>query len=264
MNCKDFAELSPLYLAGELDEPRAATMDAHLHSCAACAAEIEQQKTLDALLCNGVLADPIDTSEVDVRIRQSLQAERQSKPTLHPFAPAFIRWVAAAAAVVALALLAGLGYRHWFPAPVAPVYAAVVHDHQVEVVERARRPWVSDSAVIQLLAARQGISDYTFAALAPANYRLERAKLCPLAGNVYLHLVYTDGAHELSVFLHQGDAAPLPGSARGSANGKLLHAATVGHDYLAGFQTGNLTALIVTDQSAPAALDAARSVASAL
>ncbi len=263
MNCKDLAEFSPLYLAGELDAVRTGAFDIHLRTCAACAAEIEQQKDLDALLCDGVLAEQIDTSAVDVRIRQTLQAEREAKLDSHSSVSSSRYWIAIAA-VITLAAIASLGYRYWVGSAVAPVYAAVVHDHQVEVVERAHRPWVSDSAVIQLLAAKQGVSDSALAALVPASYHLERAKLCPLDGNTYLHLVYSDGVHELSVFLHQGDIAPLPGAGRVSASGKELHTASIGHDYLVGFQSDRLTALVVTDQSAPAALDAARTVASVL
>ena len=263
MNCKELAELSPLYLAGELDEVRMAGFDIHLRTCPACATDIEQQKDLDALLCDAVLAEQIDTSSVDMLIRQTIQAQRESKFDPQSSTSAHRYWIAIAAAIV-LAAIAGLSYRYWPSPVVAPVYAAVVHDHQVEVVERARRPWVSDSAVIELLAAKQGVSESALAAITPANYHLERAKLCPLDGSTYLHLVYSDGAHELSVFVHQGDLAPLSGATRGSANGRVLHTASVGHDYLAGFQSGRLTALVVTDQSAPAALDAARSVASAL
>jgi Putative zinc-finger len=263
MNCKELAELSPLYLAGELDGVHSAGFEIHLRTCATCATEIEQQKDLDALLCDGVLAEQIDTSALDVRVRQTLQAEREAKLDSHSSTSSRGNWLTIAA-VIALAAIAGLGYRYRVGSAVAPVYAAVVHDHQVEVVEHAHRPWVSDSAVIQLLAAKQGVSEGSFAALAPANYHLERAKLCPLDGNTYLHLVYSDGTHELSVFLHQGDIAPLPGSERESANGRALHTASIGHDYLAGFQSDRLTALVVTDQSAPAALDAARTVASAL
>ena len=243
---------------------RAAEFDSHLRGCSSCSAEIEQQKDWDTLLRDGVLAEEIDPSAVNLRVRQTIQAAHQAKsPSQFP-ARSYRLWIPAAAAVILLALIATVGYRHWFGGAVAPVYAAVVNDHQVEVVERARRPWVSDYAVIQLMAARQGVSEGAFAALAPQNYRLDRGKICPLAGNVYLHLVYTDGTHELSVFLHQGEMAPLPGVSRGSADGKVLRAATIGPDYLAAFRSGSLTALIVTDQSAPAALDAARSVARVL
>ena len=204
MNCKELAELSPLYLAGELDEVRMAGFDIHLRTCPACATDIEQQKDLDALLCDGVLAEQIDTSSVDMLVRQTIQAQRESKFDPQSSTSAHRYWIAIAAAIV-LAAIAGLSYRYWPSPVVAPVYAAVVHDHQVEVVEGAHRPWVSDSAVIDLLAAKQGVSESALAAIAPANYHLERAKLCPLDGSTYLHLVYTDGAHELSVFLHQGD-----------------------------------------------------------
>jgi hypothetical protein len=264
MNCNDLSEISTLYLSGELDEDRAAEFDSHLRGCSYCSVGIEQQKDWDVLLRDGVLAEEIDPSAVDLHVRQTIQAAHQAKVESQVPARSYRLWIPAAAAVILLALVANVGYRHWFGGAVAPVYAAVVHDHQVEVVERARRPWVSDYAVIQLMAARQGVSQSAFAALGPQNYRLDRGKICPLAGNVYLHLVYTDGTHELSVFLHQGEMAPLPGVSRGSADGKVLRAAAIGPDYVAAFRSGSLTALIVTDQSAPAALDAARSVARVL
>jgi anti-sigma factor RsiW len=264
MKCNQVSELSPLYLAGELDGDRAAQFDEHLRTCSSCSAEVGQLKDWDALLREGVLADEVDPSAIDRSVRQTIQVQDQAKGESRPTVPSYRSWIFAAAAIAVFALIGAFGYRHWFSGPISPVYAAVAQDHQVEVVQHARRPWVSDAAVIQLMAARQGVSETAFSALAPANYHLEHAKVCPLDGNIYLHLVYTDGAHELSVFRHQGEMAPLPGSARGSANGKLLHAVSVGPDYLAGFQSGSLTALVVTDQSAPVALAAARSVASVL
>jgi anti-sigma factor RsiW len=261
MNCNQLSELSPLYLAGELDGARAAQFAEHLRSCSPCSAEMREFKDLDARLCEAVLAEKIDPSAIDRSVRQTIQAESQAKGKSYSTTRSHRFWIPAAAAIAFLALIAILSYRRWFSGPVSPVYTAVVHDHQVEVVEHARRAWVSDGAVIQLLAAKQGVPQTAFPALAPANYHLERAKLCPLDGNTYLHLVYTDGAHELSIFLHQGEMAPLPGSARGSANGKVLRTASVGPDYLAGFQSSGFTALVVTDQSAPVALDAARAVA---
>ena len=36
MNCSDISKFAPLYLAGELEPPRAETFSAHLRNCPAC------------------------------------------------------------------------------------------------------------------------------------------------------------------------------------------------------------------------------------
>ncbi len=102
------------------------------------------------------------------------------------------------------------------------------------------------------------------AALAPAGYRPEHGKLCRLNGRVFLHLVYTDGAHEFSVFLRERDAGVLPGEPRDSVNGRSLHAADVGDEHLGCFDTDRLRAMVVTDQPGEAALSIARLAAATL
>jgi hypothetical protein len=90
--------------------------------------------------------------------------------------------------------------------------------------------------------------------LAPAGYRLEFGKLCRLDGRIFLHLVYTRDGREFSAYLRRPDAEPLAG----------IHEAGAGHEYIAYFETRQLSALFVTDQSREAALSLARSAAKAL
>jgi len=59
-------------------------------------------------------------------------------------------------------------------------------------------PTRTDAAEIAKLAARYSLTDAS--ALAPARFHLEKAKMCGLACQSALHLVFTDGARAVSVF----------------------------------------------------------------
>ena len=72
MNCPDISELAPLYLAGELDRPRAAQFDAHLKTCPECFRELETQSRLDVRLREVLLAEEVDVVRVNRRVRELL------------------------------------------------------------------------------------------------------------------------------------------------------------------------------------------------
>jgi hypothetical protein len=243
MNCNDIAELSPLYLSGELDAPRAAPFAAHLKACPRCALEIERQIELDARLRGAVLAGEPATGALDSRIRRRISAERRSK-TAH--------WVLAAAGAAAILLIAGLGLRMWPTHEPVRVCADAARDHRIEIVLRQPRTWIRDQSGIQALAARLTLPPSVIPSF--TGYRLERGKLCRLDGRVFLHLVYSNGAREFSFFMRQQDHP----AARG------IYTAGADHEHVALVESGNLTALVVTEQAGDAALNLARSASGAL
>ena len=258
MNCLKLENVVSLYLAGELDSERSAAVESHLRACPTCAAEIERQKDIDAYLCEGVLRPPVDSAPIERRVKQAIQSEARTFSRRF----AFRRWLGIAASVVLFASVSALFYQRWILA--SPVYAAVAHDYSVEVLGQVHRVWLADHSQIAALASQQGISAAALEALAPSNYSLERAMLCPLNGSRYLHLVYTDGGHEMSIYLHPADATRLSGFALDSENGKYLHSVQIGDIWLAGFRSERYIAIVATDQSKYEALSVARSVARAL
>ena len=261
MNCSDILGLAPLYIAGELDSARAADFDAHLKTCPACMGELETQARLDSRLRELFLAEELDVSHVNRRVRELIAADLpavlvpQSKP-----GPS--RWVTAVMGVAAALLVLAAGYL-LLPSHVARVYADAATDHQWEVVKHQPRPWLTDPAKIAALAQQQGISDSLPPALA-SGYYLERAKICRLDGRLFLHLVYSDGTHEFSLYLRPRDGQRLTGMIRGVADGRLLRVCDAGGEHLSSFQTPRLTALVATDQPADAAVRLAREVSAAL
>jgi hypothetical protein len=265
MHCSDISELAPLYIAGELDCDRAAEFDAHLKTCPPCMRELETQARIDARLREALLAEEVDVSRVNRRVRELIAADSAGALAgqLRPNAKRKpIRWVVSAMGIAAALVLVAAGYLFW-PLQVARVYADAATDHQWEVVDRQPRPWETDPMKIASLAAQQAISEPVPAVLA-SGYRLERAKICFLDGRLFLHAVYSDGTREFSLYLRPRDGQRLTGSIRGFANGRLLRSCAAGGEHISSFETSRLTAMVATDQSGETALRLAKDVSGAL
>src|SRR5579863_4747916 len=113
MDCDQLRDLTPLYLAGDLDEPRAAAFRAHLASCPSC--------DLDARLRQEILSDDVDATALDARI---LAAVNHARP----------RWrgISIASIIAAMLVIGIIGYR--VSTAASPLFAAAALDHHREVI----------------------------------------------------------------------------------------------------------------------------------
>lgn len=229
--CQDLAELSPLYLSGELDNRRAAILDAHLKKCPECLEELRRKAQMSA-------------------------PGNKSLAGLRPHRPR--PWVIAVMSAAAMFLLAALGSLVLMGAQGGHVYAAAARDHRREIGERQPRRWVANPAKIAALAERGGVPGSAALALSAQGYHLERGRLCFVGRRVFVHLVYSVDGHEFSVYLRRRVTDPLPGAIRETVNGAPLRVADEGSQHVASVQTSRLTVLIVDDQSPDAALRFAR------
>ncbi|HKV06108.1 MAG TPA: anti-sigma factor [Candidatus Acidoferrales bacterium] len=263
MKCSDTAELAPLYIAGELSAKRAAAFDSHLRTCPACLRELQEQAQLDAQLRRALLAEEPDVANLNRRVRERIEAEASdSKQSIMRLRRR--RLVIVASGAAAALLLSAIGYRLLLSPRVASVYAAAATDHRLEVVEQRPRPWFVDPARIASLAEREGVPGSAPFALDSSGYHLERARVCWLDGRFFLHVVYSNGGQEFSVYLRQRDGQRPAGRFRETANGRSLYTSKFGQENVASFETDRLMAMVVTDQSTDAALSFARFAASAL
>ncbi len=171
---------------------------------------------LDQRVRESILAEPIDTSRVAVAVRNQIWRRRH-----------ITRW-----AVVAIA--AGIALAAFFWPRTPPVCVAAAQDHQQEIVRGEPRRWLTDLAAIESLAEKQGVPAAAIPALGTTGYRLERARLCFLKKQIFLHLVYTKDGGQYSVYLR-----PLTQEASFSA-------AVGGSEKLAYFQTRRVTAVFVS------------------
>lgn len=211
MNCKEIGELAPLYLSGEMEEDRKVLFHTHLAECRSCAQQMEQDSAMDARLRRALCAGLPAAGTLERSVSRQLARERAQ------------RWMLVGVAA-ALLIAAVLGYRVLRP---ERLYRDAALDHRQEVVEHQPRHWRTDRAEIDKLAARYQLQDV--AALAPAGYRLEHAKMCGLDGQPALHLVYTNGVEEVSLFVRS-----RTGQDRG------IFATGVGNVHLASFQNDRI------------------------
>jgi hypothetical protein len=223
--------LGPLYLSGELDPQRRSSCDLHLGSCPACEEAFEQQRACDVRLVAALDSDVLDTSRIDI-INQYV---RNRIADLEPQPSRKQRWLVPGAIAASL-IAAAIGiYTLIVPSAVPPSYAAAAEDHWTEVVEHQPRHWRSTPAELQVLMVRSGFSLTQAAALAAPGYWLEHAKTCGIAGRRALHLVFTNGAQQYSLYLRP-NGAPKEGV-------RLIQRST---EAVAGFETGRFSALLVT------------------
>jgi anti-sigma factor RsiW len=245
MTCSDAASLIPLYLTGELDEARTHEFLRHTHVCADCAREASEQAAFDARMRAAILSEPVDPAAVERRVVQKIAAEKATRTR---------RWGFAAAGIAALLTIGVYGY--FFRPGATRTLAAAARDHRLEIEDHQPRKWRTDLVSVTEVAAREGISTSEITRLAPASYHFEEGKLCLLNGRLYLHLVYADAAgdRKVSVFL----------DGRNQHTGMPVNTSTFGAENVAGFSTGSVTAMVVTDQSRDAAREFARYAAAAI
>ncbi len=221
MNCIEIEEATPLYLSGEIDGSAREAFLAHLAQCAACAAEIEGQRALDAQLNEAAAAELPDAAAVERAVRGHIRTQR------------IRRFGTVAAAILFAALASYFALRR---GPVTRLYADAALDHRLEVVEHQPRRWRTDPAEMEKLGRRFELSN--LGALAPEGYRLEHAKMCGIDGKPALHLVYTDGRREFSIYIRKRGASDLD-----------MEVFRVGSERLTAFQNDRLEAVIATDGS---------------
>ena len=124
--------------------------------------------------------------------------------------------------------------------PVAAGLAIIIAGGQSRTCALLRR--CRGSSAIQFLAEKQGLPPSAIAAIGTTSYSLERARLCFLKKQIFLHLVYTRDGEEFSVYRRlRGSQSPFDGSVR---------EASLGPEDLADFQTDRLAAVVVSRQGA--------------
>src|SRR5258707_5472809 len=124
--CEQIAPLLVFYACGELDDSEQALVQQHLAACAACSAQLSEEKNLQTLLASVPQnADRLDSAGVLLSQCRSELAETLDDlvrpPVLEktPVFGAFRRWMAlrpawSGAVLVALGLLLGVQASQWY------------------------------------------------------------------------------------------------------------------------------------------------------
>jgi anti-sigma factor RsiW len=199
MNCSYFEQVTDAYLSGEIEGPE---WRIHLDNCPSCASKLRSESDFDLIVKQAVHSDRLQTRQIEAHVRAAI---RESHPIWgRPILVAFRNGIAAVVVFGTLAV-ASLGYaRGRIDRSAICVDAA--DDHQEEIVGKAPRKWRSDINEIAALSQKIAGDPSIPQRLAPAGYQLIGARVCLLHGKRYMHLDYSDGSKEISLFVgHQDD-----------------------------------------------------------
>jgi anti-sigma factor RsiW len=232
----------PLYLSSELDTKVMAELELHLQRCAICAREVEQIRLNDDLLRNAFARRPLDARALRARFWSQISISKNKR--LRFRRPVYLLPIAA---LLFLTIGAGIIYFTLPYTSSQTVYASAVDDHTEEVVQRAPIDgWRETPEEIEKLLRKELGNSDVMRKLAPADYKLARARLCDLGSEQYVHLVYKNEQREISIYIRP-KGGQLPGAVVDTVNGCTLHAESAGRLEVAGYQSEKFTVLIVSD-----------------
>jgi hypothetical protein len=243
MNCSEVHYYGPLYHSGELETPFLQDFREHLETCKTCDETIQREAAMDNAL--RLATDEImDVSHVRDEVLAQIKREQAPKAGFR-LTPAY--GLAGTAALLLLLFAAAMFLRPGTQTPLT-IYRDAADDHRVEVVEHMKLRWAQDDASILPLLKSVGATEELTQQITPPGFHLDRARICRLLNHSYVHLVYTDGHREVSYFLRAREGEALTGTPIVTVNGKAIYTDTVRDLSVAGFQSNDVTVLMVSDE----------------
>jgi hypothetical protein len=200
MICSQTERVTEAYLTGDIDQP---AWRKHLDICPECSAKLKNESDFDHLIRRAVTSERLQTRQLEAHVRAAM---RESVTPIHR--PVLVSWRYGIAAAVALffVVIATVGYAKGRIERTA-VCIDAADDHQEEVVAKSPRKWRTESADVQALAQRIVGDPSVPERIVPAGYHLVGARVCLLHGKRYMHLDYSDGSNEISLFVRHQDAS---------------------------------------------------------
>jgi hypothetical protein len=202
LNCEAVHSALPAYLAGELPPEVHYAVDTHLGACAACAAREAEERELNHVLRTAMPEDPAAAARLEGTVRDRIDHPVSQEAPQRALRPGFWRWKmnwALSSAFAVLLLATALYLPQILKIRNAHLMCReAVEDHQQEVIEGAPRKWRVTDADVQALVTRLGES------VPPkkiGRLTFERARICTLGGQNFIHAVYSSGRTEYSVFI---------------------------------------------------------------
>ena len=198
MNCSQSERVTEAYLSGEIDQP---AWRSHLSDCPECAAKLQGESDFDHLIRHAVTSERLQTRQLETHVRAAM------RDSITPIRrPILASWQYGIAAAVALffVVIATVGYAKGRIERTA-VCIDAADDHQEEVVAKSPRKWRTENVDVQALAQRVVGDASVPDRIVPAGYHLVGARVCLLHGKRYMHLDYSDGSNEISLFVRHQD-----------------------------------------------------------
>jgi anti-sigma factor RsiW len=239
MNCTEGNVLMELYCSGELEARAMAEFEQHMQKCVACAREYKSITEFHSLLRTSFEEERLDAGELRYRVTERIRERSvvSSRGRAFPF------WAAGiAAAILILATVAGVAFLRTRQKS-ETTYSAALEDHLDEVVLGKPRKWRESSAEIDAFLQTRLQNTRIREALPPPGYVLKRVKVCDLAGERFLHFVYSNNARSVSMFVKVEGPDSLPVQ----PNVLQIEEHSVGELQVAGFRSKSVSMFVVSD-----------------
>ncbi len=273
--CEKARRYLDAYVDNELLVETSAEVLRHLESCAACAAEVEARGALKSKVRGAVRAHEAPP-ELTVKVRERLRA-RPPRPWWSPAALTMRQWAvsAAAAAVICAGVWVALPTGEPFPAindrPAQNVYIRRISAKLAEVLCPGladhvhcavfRKYPANPPAAASMLAELGAYHDLLPAvnAAIPKTWRVLMAHQCSYMGRKYVHLTMRDGTSLVSlVIARKNSGESFAGMEPAlTVRGVPVYESSAGPWRVAGFESGEYLAFVVSDLGKAQNLEAA-------
>ena len=244
MSCSYYEQVTDAYLSGEIESPE---WRSHLDECPNCTAKLRAESDFDLVIRHAVNEERVQTRQLEAHVRSAI---RKSQPWNRPVF-VMLRYAVAASVVFGTLAIATFGYAK-ARVDRSAVCVDAVDDHQEEIVGKAPRKWKSDMRAVEALSQKMTGDPTVAEHVAPTGYHLIGARICVLHGKSYMHLDYSDGNNEISLFVRRQDddktlsARVLHFFASRAADAERVDGLTVGS-----VQKDNLSLVVVSSSPVP-------------
>jgi len=240
MKCNDLQNLMPLFISGELDGQNSADFERHIETCAACQTEMNLQKNYDNLLRQAFAEEALETAALRERVRQQIRAAEKPRASWWKIPQMRFGFAAAALLIVLCAAIFYFVAKQNQPT----IYAGVARDHTEDVIEQMPKNGWRDGELPASIYAREQLGDAVVSTIAPEGFRLVRTRLCNPAGEPFVHLIFDNGAKQISFYVRK-NGNTLPGNPVEVFNNRAFYAERFDNLEVAGFQSAQYTVLVV-------------------
>jgi anti-sigma factor RsiW len=197
MNCSDVWYLMPLHLSGELDGVSMAHFERHVNECPACQQRMEEQQDMNKGIRAALLSESVDSTALRKRVLTEIKDKRTV--SIINFARRPLRIALGVAAGLIIALAVGATNRD------NARYEEASQDHVAEVVRTEHREWRTQSSSIGQLVSQCMKTPPQLEQLSIPGYQLVRGKECGISRSRYVHLVYSNGEQQISMYVLADD-----------------------------------------------------------
>jgi hypothetical protein len=201
MNCPNYELVTDAYLSGEIENPE---WQSHLLYCPNCTARLQSESDFDLIIKHAVNEERLQTRQLEAHVRAAIRKSRPSFWFLWSSPMVALRYGVAATVLFGTLALATFGYAKGRMDHSATC-ADAADDHQEEIVDRSPRRWKADPKAVEALSQRVVGDPSVPERVTPPGYHLIGARVCILHGKNYMHLDFSDGSNEISLFVRHQD-----------------------------------------------------------